>query len=190
MLAALLVKTRDLLGYEQFCRNIITNFANTTNAYVADQVAKACLFLPSSETDLKVIGRLTDFIVRNGIDDSSALPYYQDCKALYEYRVGHYAEAVIWAQKPLSITGLQLYGHVYAVLAMAYWRLGKKDEARAMLAKGETFAPFTMPAQIAEDPSNAWQGWLYARIQLDEATALIQPGSASADNPNEQQREE
>jgi hypothetical protein len=31
-----------------------------------------------------------------------------------------------------------------------------------------------MPAIATEDPGNRWLAWLYARIQLDEATALIQ----------------
>jgi hypothetical protein len=32
-----------------------------------------------------------------------------------------------------------------------------------------------MPVTIAEDPSNVWLSWVYARIELDEAAALIQP---------------
>jgi hypothetical protein len=62
---------------------------------------------------------------------------------------------------------------------MANWRLGKLDDARAMLAKGDVLAPRSMPAGIAEDPGNEWQAWLYARLQLDEAAALIQSGPAS-----------
>lgn len=173
ILAALLVKTDNRPAYEQFCKRILATFANTTDIYVADQVAKSCLFLPSSELDLKVIGHLADTTVTLGVGDPGATPYFQDCKALSEYRQGHYAEAVEWAQKPLKISGLHVYGHAYAVLAMAYWQLGEKDEARAMLAKADALTPPSMPAATAEDPSNAWQGWLYARIQLDEANALI-----------------
>ena len=84
--------------------------------------------------------------------------------------------------KPLKIPGIYVHGHAYAVLAMAYWRLEKRDEARAMLAKGATMAPPIMPLSIAEDPGNAWLAWLFARIQLDEATALIQPGSTTDGN--------
>ncbi len=79
-----------------------------------------------------------------------------------------------WAQKPLKIPGLHVHGHAYAVIAMAEWQMGNKDEARAMFTKGEALAPSIMPTLIAEDPSNNWQGWLYARIQLDEAAALMQ----------------
>ena len=60
---------------------------------------------------------------------------------------------------------------------MANWQLGKADEARALLAKGESLAPRSMPPSIAQDPGNAWQGWLFARIQLDEAASLILPGA-------------
>ncbi|MDB6017457.1 MAG: serine/threonine protein kinase with repeat [Pedosphaera sp.] len=179
MVAALFVKTHNRPAYERFCQKLLTTFGDTTNIYVADQVAKACLFLPSSELDLKVISHLADTAVTHGIGDQNAIPFFQDCKALAEYRQGHYAEAVEWAQKPLKIPGVYVHGHAYAVLAMAYWRLGEKDEARAMLARGNTLAPPLMPPSIAEDPTNAWLAWLYAQIQLAEATALIESPTAA-----------
>ncbi len=184
MLAALLVKTQNRPAYEQLCKRLLTAFANTTNFYVADQVAKACLFLPASEADSKVIGHLADTTVTQGIEDQNAMPFFQDCKALSEYRQGRYAEAVEWAQKPLQVPGNYVHGHAYAVLALAYWRLEKKDDARAMLAKGDTLAPRIMPARIAENPGNEWLAWLFARIQLDEATTLIQPGSTTDNTSN------
>src|SRR6266404_2240722 len=184
MVAALLVKTHNRAAYEQLCKRLLTTFADTTDIFVADQVAKSCLFLPSSDVDLKVVGLLADIGVTRGIGDRGAMPFYQDCKALSEYRQGHFAEAVEWAQKPLKIPRIYVHGHACAVLAMGYWRLGEKDEARAMLAKGDTLAPPVMPLSIAEDPGNAWLAWLFARIQLDEATALIQPGATTDNHPN------
>ncbi len=181
ILAALLIKTHNQPAYEKLRSRLLSAFADTTDIYAADQVAKSCLFLPASEADLKIISRLADSTVADGVGDQGAKPYFQDCKALSEYRQGHYSEAIQWAQKPLKIPGLHVYGHAYAVLAMACWQLGEKDKARAMLAKGEEFAPPTMPPSIAEDPSTAWQGWLYARIQLDEATALIGPSTLAQD---------
>jgi hypothetical protein len=71
-------------------------------------------------------------------------------------------------------------GHSYAILAMADWKLGKTNEARAMLAEGNKLDPNIMPATIADDPTDRWRNWLYARTQLDEAAALIQPGSKAA----------
>lgn len=175
--AALLVRTHNRSAYEHLCQRILTTFANTTNIFVADQVAKACLFLPSSDVDLRVVSRLADLTVTLGAGDSGAMPYFEVCKALSEYRLGHFSEAVEWAEKPLKISGIYAHGHACAVLAMAYWSLGQKEEAQAMLAKGNTLAPSAMPTSIVEDPGNAWLAWLFARIQLDEATALLQPRS-------------
>jgi serine/threonine protein kinase/Tfp pilus assembly protein PilF len=184
VVAALLVRSHNRPGYEQFCKRLLTLFADTTDVYIADQVAKSCLFLATAEVDLQAVSLLADIAVTRGMGDPGAMPFYQDCKALSEYRRGHFAEAVEWARKPLKIPGIYVHGHAHAVLAMAYWQLGEKDKARAMLAEGDTLAPPTMPRSIAEDPANAWLAWLYARIQLDEATALIQPGSTAEKQPN------
>jgi hypothetical protein len=173
VLAALLVKTHDRPAYEQFRQRLLATFANTTNFYVANRVAKACLFLPSSEAELPVIARLADIAVTQGTGDSGAMPFFQVCKALSEYRQGHFAEAAEWSHKSVESSRTDAHGLAYAVLAMADWRLGKQAEARAMLAKGDTLAPSIMPVSIAEDPADAWQAWLSARIQLDEATALV-----------------
>jgi tetratricopeptide (TPR) repeat protein len=178
MLAALLVEAKERSRYEQFCDTLLTKFGDTTNVYVADQVAKACLFLPGT-TNTDVIYRLADLPVTRGTNDQDAMPYFEVCKALSEYRQGHYEQAVEWAQQPLKIDGNESHGHAYAVLAMANWHLGKTTEAQAMLAQGNDLAPRSMPADIAEDPGDRWEHWLYARIQMDEATALIQQGSVT-----------
>jgi len=154
-------------------------FANTTNFYVADQVAKACLFLPSSEADLPVIGHLADTAVTRGTGDLGAMPFFQLCKALSEFDRGILPRRSNGPKKSVESSRIDPYGQAYAVLAMADWQLGKQDEARAMLAKGDASAPSIMPLGIAEDPGNAWLAWLYARIQLDEATALVESPAAA-----------
>ena len=177
MVAGLLVKTDDRAGYERFCNRIFAAHGNTTNIYVADQVAKACLLIPSSEVDLEPIGRLADAVVTLGAGDEGAMPFFQICKALAEYRLGHFAEAGQWAQRSVNNSRKDTQGHAYAILAMSDWQLGRKDEARAMLAKGDALAPRDMPTSVAENPGNDWLAWLFARIQLDEAAKLIQPTS-------------
>jgi hypothetical protein len=53
--------------------------------------------------------------------------------------------------------------------------------ARAMLAKGDALAP-SMPGHGGVDLGDSWVAWLFARISLDEATALIQSGSTTEHN--------
>jgi tetratricopeptide (TPR) repeat protein len=184
VLAALLAKTQNRPAYETFCQKILATHSNTTDLFVADRVAKACLFLPSSEVDLKVVGHLADTTVTLGVRDEGAMPFFQVCKALSEYRQGHFVEAADWAQKTVKIPGAYAHGHAYAVLAMAYWRLEKKEEAQAMLANGETVCPRIMPMSIAEERGSGWTVWLFARVSLDEATDLIQPGVTNNVNSN------
>ena len=173
VLATLLVKNGDRVGYQEICRKFFAAFHKTTNIYVADQLAKTCLLLPNSEMDLKALDSLTDFALANGSGDKFSIPFFQVCKALSQYRQGSFSEAVTWAEKPLKSSSRYSHGHAYAVLAMAHWQLGNKDAARAMFEKGDALAPSVIPARDAEDPGKAWLAWLFSRISLDEAAALF-----------------
>ena len=173
MLAALYLRSGNRGAYDQLCNTLLKTFAGTSNIYVAEEVAKSCLFAPSPELDLHPVARLANSAVEGVVPGHPAVPFFQDSKALSEYRQGRYAEAVEWAKKPLEKRGSYVHGHSYATLAMAFWQLGQKDEAQTMLKKGEELAPTVMPEKIAGDPGNAWLAWLFARVQLDEATALI-----------------
>ena len=183
--AALLVKAGNRPAYEQFRQKLLSTFVNTNDVFAADQVAKACLFLPPAKEDLGRVARLADSSVTHGAGDEGAMPFFEICKALSEYRQGHFAEAAAWAQKSVDSPRTDAHAHAYAVLAMADWQLGKKEEAHARLANGESLAPRVMPASVAADPGNAWLAWLFARITLDEAAGLMPPTSA-ADTPANQ----
>ncbi len=183
LLAPLLAITHNQTAYEQLCQNIIAKFADTKNPYVADRMAKDCLLLPHSGVNLQQVAKLVDTSLAVGNGDPS-MPFFQTCKALSEYRLGHFAEAIKWGAKPLDSSQIFAQAHVCAVLAMVHWQLGQKNEARTILAKGDVLAPHPMPENIAEDSSDAWQSWLFARISLDEAAALIEPKSTADDNSN------
>jgi len=183
LLAALLLESHEQPRYQQLCDGLLAAYGSTTNIYVADQVAKACLLRPCPEKNLAEACRLADWTVTDGKEDRDAMPFFEVCKALSEYRQGHYEQAADWAQQPLKIPGNLSNGHAFAVLAMADWQLGKQDEARTALARGEEVAPRSMPASIAEDPGDAWHAWLFARVQLDEANALIQPKDQTSTAP-------
>ena len=103
-----------------------------------------------------------------------------------DYRLGHFAEAIEWGEKAVksSTADAQAKAKAYAILAMANWRLGQKDAAQAMLAEGEKLAPGIKPGPDALDLGESWVAWLFARISLDEATALIQSGPTTDSNSN------
>jgi eukaryotic-like serine/threonine-protein kinase len=182
VLAALLLKTQNHAAYEKLRAKLLAGWSETDNFFVPDQIAKACLFLPYAEADAKLISHLADLPVTKGASNEGALPYFQALKALSEYRQAHYSNAVQWGQKALSWPRNAVHPYASAILAMAYWKLEKKEEARAMLANGDLLAPREMPASVAGDPGDAWLAWLFARILLDEASELIQPASAADSN--------
>ena len=182
MVAALLVKTGNSAGYQHFCQTILATSSNTLNYFIADAVAKSCVFGPSAGVNLEEVSRLEDWALAHAAGDNGAMPYLQDCKALCEYRLGHFAGAVEWAEKPTKSLTVLVQPHSYATLAMAKWRLGRKTEAAAMLAKGKAMAPDIMPESIVRENGTDWLAWLYARVQLDEAAALIETESTAGSN--------
>jgi Flp pilus assembly protein TadD len=173
MLAPLLVITGDRFAYEQLCRRIVATFTNTLNPYVAERMAKDCLLATNSEVDLVWADQFADTAVARGSGESS-LPYFQVCKALSQYRQGHFAEAIKWAEKPFNTSHVHARANACAVLAMAHWRLGQKEEARALLAKGDVLVPTITFKSNAPNAGGDWLSWLFARIMLDEATTLLE----------------
>ena len=182
LLAPLLAITHNLPAYEQLCRRILATFSNTTNLNIADRMAKDCLLLQQSGVDLILVGKLADTAV-TATSDNPSMPFFQACKALSEYRLGHFAEAVSWAQKLPDSSRDEAKAYADAVLAMAHWQLGHRDEARAMLAKGNSLVT-AVSVKRADDLGDVWGNWLFARISLDEAAALIQSGTMTGNDLN------
>jgi len=172
-LAALLAIAGDRPAYEQVCKKLVTKFADSTNPYVVERIAQDCLLLPNSGADLALMDKLADKAVTSG-SGGDGFPYFQACKAMSSYRLGNFPEAVAWGDKAANSAANFAQAKAYAVLAMAHWQLGQKDEARTALAKGDALAP------RAEDLGESWVAWLMARISLDEATRLIQNQNSNA----------
>jgi tetratricopeptide (TPR) repeat protein len=185
-LAGLLAITGDRPAYEQLCKRLVGKFANTTDAFVAERVAQDCLLLPDSGVDLQMLDNLADTAVTVGGSDRS-LPYFQGCKAMSKYRLGHFAEAIEWAEKAIKTEKVEAPAKAKALAAsaMAHWQLGRKDEARAMLAEGDALAPGISSAGEATDLGESWVAWVIARISLDEAATLMQAGSRTNKTSNQ-----
>ena len=139
--------------------------------------------MPNSGADLEMMDKLADKAVTagSGTDD---LPYFQACKAMSHYRLGHFSEAIAWGDKATSSSSAFSQAKAYAILAMAHWQLGQRNEARAALGKGDALAPAFSPERGVDDLGESWVAWLMARISLDEATKLLQAGSAVQENSN------
>ena len=97
------------------------------------------------------------------------------------YRVQDYARAENWCDKSIAYeNGNAARGvNLQLVRAMADYHLGKKESARKELAqaRGQIVNHFDKDWEMGDGGKGFWFDWLFARILLDEATALIsKPG--------------
>ena len=118
--------------------------------------------------------KLADKAVTDG-SGTDGFPYFQACKAMSHYRLGHFSEAAGWAEKAAQSSAEFARAKAYAILAVARWQLGNQNEARAALAQADALAPRLSRTADSIDLGESWVAWLMARISLDEATRLIRP---------------
>ncbi len=178
-LAALLVASDDLPGYRRLCAGIMVRFKGTTDPEIANRAAKACLILPSSGADFKSVGLLADTAVQPGTN-VAYLPWFQLTKALAEYRLQHFSDALDWTGRipTLGVPGRD--ASACALLAMADYRLRHFDAAHVALAKGIDIAETKLPKLDDGDLGQDWWNWIIAHALLNEAKALIETPSATA----------
>ena len=97
MRAPLLVVRGDVDGYRRLCEKMISHSRPLISPYMnpalADPTAKDCLIIPASGLDLKPVAAMADIAAARGSNSS-----VRCCKALAEFRLGHYEESVKWAQ--------------------------------------------------------------------------------------------
>ncbi|MCX6924054.1 MAG: hypothetical protein NT154_12720, partial [Verrucomicrobia bacterium] len=173
-LAPLQAQVGDLAGYRKTCQRAVAHFREIKDPNTADRLAKDSFLLPEAGGDLLVAGAWAATAVSQG-KDSGDLPWFHLIMSLGEYRQGHFAGAVDWAQKALSHAGDDLNRDVEActVLAMAQHRSKQEEEAGASLAKGVELAEQRLPKLESGDLGDGWLDWLIAHILLREAQGLI-----------------
>jgi eukaryotic-like serine/threonine-protein kinase len=174
VLAPVLVMEKDFDAYQKLCHQIVTQFGDTSDLYVADRMAKDCLILPVPGLDFTAIGRLANLAVSQG-EKHPALSLFQVCKALAEYRLGNFAGAVEWAQKPLESPYPHAVAEAGAILAMGRQRLGQTNEARSALAAAVNVAHVRGPQFGRHDLSLDWRDWVIAHTLQAEAKQMIEP---------------
>jgi eukaryotic-like serine/threonine-protein kinase len=181
LLAPLQAQAGDLDGYRKTCQQVVARFRETKDANIAERMVKDCLILPDSGTDLLVAGVWAATAVSLS-KDRGAMPWIQFSQSLAEYRRGHFAGAVDWAQKALSHAGdiLERDVEAYMVLAMAQYGSKQAEEASAVLGKGVELAEKRLPKLDSGDLGN-WHDWIIAHFLMREALALIpnQPANAT-----------
>jgi serine/threonine protein kinase len=182
MRAPLLVANNDLDGYRLLCGQIVSRFSNSTDPYVADKMAKDCLILPSSAVDLKPVAALADVAVGRGANEGAA-PWFRCCKALAEYRLGHYEEAVNWGRLAAEGSAPPCQAEACAIMAMARFKMNQSDQARIALAGCETVIKEKLPKLEQDDPGEDWRDLIIANALRSEAKRMVDGEPSPAAHP-------
>src|SRR5262249_1284993 len=83
-----------------------------------ERIAQDNLLLPDSGADLALMDKLADKAVATG-NGTDGFPYFQGCKAMSQFRLGHFSEALDWAEKAAQSSAPFAHAKRYAVLATA-----------------------------------------------------------------------
>jgi serine/threonine protein kinase len=173
LMAPLLAQTGERAAYEKICATITSLFASATNPSVADRMAKDCLILPRPGADLKVPGDLAETAVTLGREDKAAFPFFQCCKALAEYRQGHWETATNWAGQAAENPFPYSRAEAFAIVAMAQYHLSQLGEARATLKKSLEVAQAQLPKLVDGDLGRDWRDWIITHALQSEAKQQI-----------------
>jgi eukaryotic-like serine/threonine-protein kinase len=173
---ALRLHNGDPAGHRRACRLMVERFGDTRDPQVAYVVAKTCLLVPDGAGVLPKAVILAGQATRGTKKDISYGSYLLTL-ALANYRFGFY-DMTVKGVKRVSFRGSDAGATTAAaLLAMAYHRLGKAEEARAALARARALLTQKVPDPARGRPfGQDWYEWLCGRILFREAEALLREG--------------
>ena len=176
--APLQVATTNLDAYRALCPKIVARFRGIADPSAADKMAKDCLILPASGPDLNSVAAMAETAVTAG-KGMSVYPLFQYCKALAEYRQGHWSEAISLATNAVQNSWPYSRAGSLAILAMSEHHLNQLAGARADLARCEQVVQQEMP-QFGGFLGYDWRDWIIVHALLAEAQTLIEGHTASS----------
>ena len=176
-LAALLAYVDDGPSWQANSRRIIEQFPADRAPSVLERMAKACLIVPPrSPADLAAAVRLADIAVP-GTANRKAPETFRLVRALAEYRRERFAAALRWLDGSAQEGEVARQAQAEAIRAMAQFRRGDRDTARATLAKAVGLAE-SLPTK-GPTLSAQWPERFVAASLVREAKTLLEPSKMS-----------
>jgi hypothetical protein len=175
--SAALVEAGDRSRYNQFRQLACASPVATVNGDAAGRVLKCCLLLPADKAALaalKPLGLMADGFVATQTTSWPVLPM-----SLWKYRCGEYDQADLWCRRGLAeYPAPSCEATLQVILAMSDFQRHRMSEAREELTNGRRIIEGEFNAGIkAGNGFGRWYDWVFARILLREAQAMISPSA-------------
>lgn len=175
------IERGDTQGYERFRRAAIARYTGTTDPVFAERTLKICLLLPADEPVMKLLQPLYSVSAASlqGPPDRNDFMGSWRCisVALMACRQGYAPTAKAWCQRCLLCDDQNLarMATAHIIEAMACCQLNEQDIARSELelARLPVDAQFAGGLQEGNGAQGFWFDWLFARILLREADAML-----------------
>jgi hypothetical protein len=179
----ILAEEGDTESYERFCRMAVTNFARTPT----ESILMSCLLFPVNQEQQEMLKPMADDLEKqfSSLPRDKVSPWGLMPISLWKYRCGDYGKATDWCQWGLAQEGRfpACDADLHLIMAMAYYQRGQNTSAHSELAQGrQVIEPkFKSRLEHGRASSGYWFDWVFARLLLREATALIDDQSASSE---------
>jgi serine/threonine protein kinase len=178
----ILIERGDMQNYERFRRAAIARYAGTTNPVFAERTLKISLLLPGDAQLMKLLEPFSDVSagsMQGPVDTNDIMAAWR-CISLgiIAYRQGYTPTAIAWSKRALLCADQNppRMATAHIIQAMSCYQLNEVQEARSELESGRKLveAEFASGLQPGNGAIGFWYDWLYARILLREAEALIE----------------
>jgi hypothetical protein len=182
--AVAIIESNDQDEYDRFCQDAIATFGSAEDPIVAERTVRNCLLVPASQSLINSLGPLAQCVKKSleRTDFSASItgwqiPWRCQILALWEYRAGSPAEAVVWCRRCLASEDRPPVRAASAriILAMSLQRLGKTEEAHTQLKQGRAVIESRFENSLAVGDGNVgvWFDWVMSRLWLREAEAVL-----------------
>ena len=180
------IERGNMQGYERFRRAAMARYTGVTDPVFAERTLKISLLLPADEPLMKTLESFSE-VSAHSMEKAGPDPVMEAWRcvslALMAYRQNYTPTAKAWCRRCLSYPEQNpaRTATVHIIQAMSCSRLNEVEEARRELAQGrrQVAAEFAGALPEGNGAMGFWYDWLFARILLREAEAMIENAPAA-----------